>query len=59
MAWVKLSKGHTCARCGIAIQHWVLLKREGDRVVEATFCSVCNPEVEKVLVMPDKASDAT
>lgn len=58
MAWARMPDEYPCETCGAAVEHWVLLKGDGPRVAEATFCPVCYSDVKRILHTPEKASEA-
>ncbi len=49
MRWVKLIHKRSCERCGAKVECFVRLMRNGCRATEVTFCSVCSPEVKRVV----------
>lgn len=49
MHWVRLRHECSCERCGATVERFVGLMRDGRRAAEVTFCSVCCPEVKRVV----------
>ena len=58
MMWLKAPTERCCGNCGVVVERWVLHNDLGHRVAEATFCSVCYPDVERLFHTPDPARDA-
>ena len=56
--WVKAPSERCCGTCGVAVERWVLHNEQGHRVAEATFCSVCYPDVEQIFNAPEEARSA-
>lgn len=49
MRWVRLRHESSCEQCGSNVERFVGLMRDGRRAAEVTFCSVCCPEVKRVV----------
>jgi hypothetical protein len=56
--WIMDSSERYCGTCGVGIERWVLHNGRGERVVEATFCPICYPDLETIFNTREWARDA-
>lgn len=59
MAWVKTQAQRNCGRHNALTQRWILEKDDGQVVAEATFCSLCSPDLVQIFADVERGSATT